>query len=67
MKTAIPSADSIERHWHLIDAEDAVLGRVADVHGIDYVYSLCAYLPLMGVLAIFLPDLDRPMAKLANA
>ncbi|GLQ51192.1 MFS transporter [Dyella flava] len=45
----------------------AVLGRVADVHGIDYVYSLCAYLPLMGVLAIFLPDLDRPMAKLAKA
>lgn len=29
MKTAIPSAESIERHWHLIDAEDAVLGRVA--------------------------------------
>jgi large subunit ribosomal protein L13 len=29
MKTAIPSADSIERHWHLIDADGAVLGRVA--------------------------------------
>ncbi len=29
MKTAIPSAQSIERQWHLIDAEDAVLGRVA--------------------------------------
>lgn len=29
MKTAIPSAESIERQWHLIDAEDAVLGRVA--------------------------------------
>ena len=29
MKTAIPSAASIERQWHLIDAEDAVLGRVA--------------------------------------
>ena len=29
MKTAIPSAESIEREWHLIDAEDAVLGRVA--------------------------------------
>src|SRR6202042_3338025 len=27
----------------------AVLGRVADAHGIDYVYSLCAYLPLIGV------------------
>ena len=29
MKTAIPSAPGIERHWHLIDAEEAVLGRVA--------------------------------------
>jgi FSR family fosmidomycin resistance protein-like MFS transporter len=37
----------------------AVLGRVADAHGIDYVYSLCAYLPLIGVLAVFLPDLDK--------
>jgi FSR family fosmidomycin resistance protein-like MFS transporter len=39
----------------------AVLGRVADAHGIDYVYSLCAYLPLIGVLAVFLPDLERSM------
>jgi FSR family fosmidomycin resistance protein-like MFS transporter len=30
------------------------------VHGIDYVYSLCAYLPLIGVLAVFLPNLERP-------
>src|SRR5215467_1321212 len=29
MKTAIPSQSAIERQWHLIDAEDAVLGRVA--------------------------------------
>ena len=29
MKTAIPSPEDIERKWHLIDAEDAVLGRVA--------------------------------------
>jgi large subunit ribosomal protein L13 len=29
MKTAIPSAPAIERQWHLIDAEAAVLGRVA--------------------------------------
>ncbi len=29
MKTAIPSPDDIERQWHMIDAEDAVLGRVA--------------------------------------
>jgi len=44
----------------------AVLGRVADAHGIDYVYSLCAYLPLIGVLALFLPDLERPMRKLVR-
>ena len=37
----------------------AVLGRVADAHGIDYVYSLCAYLPLIGVLAVFLPNLEK--------
>src|SRR5277367_4971249 len=29
MKTAIPSAPGIERHWHLIDAEEVVLGRIA--------------------------------------
>jgi large subunit ribosomal protein L13 len=29
MKTVIPSAEAIVRQWHLIDAEDAVLGRVA--------------------------------------
>jgi len=29
MKTAIPSPSGIERKWHLIDAEEAVLGRVA--------------------------------------
>jgi large subunit ribosomal protein L13 len=29
MKTAIPSPAGIERQWHLIDAEEAVLGRVA--------------------------------------
>jgi large subunit ribosomal protein L13 len=29
MKTSIPSPAGIERQWHLIDAEDAVLGRLA--------------------------------------
>ena len=29
MKTAIPSLESLDRQWHLIDAEDAVLGRIA--------------------------------------
>lgn len=38
----------------------AVLGQIADVHGIEYVYRLCAYLPLMGLITVFLPELDRP-------
>jgi large subunit ribosomal protein L13 len=29
MKTAIPSMESFVRQWHVIDAEDQVLGRVA--------------------------------------
>ena len=29
MKTAIPSPSDIERKWHLIDAEQAALGRLA--------------------------------------
>ncbi len=38
----------------------AVLGVLADSWGIDAVYRLCAFLPLMGLLAAFLPNLDRP-------
>jgi FSR family fosmidomycin resistance protein-like MFS transporter len=34
----------------------AVLGSVADSHGIEFVYRLCAYLPLLGVVTMFLPD-----------
>jgi|ERR1051325_6125471 large subunit ribosomal protein L13 len=29
MKTAVPSVAGIERQWHVIDAENEVLGRVA--------------------------------------
>ncbi|MGN2248364.1 MFS transporter [Frateuria sp. GZRR35] len=38
----------------------AVLGHLADAHGIEYVYRLCAFLPLMGLITVFLPELDRP-------
>ncbi len=34
----------------------AVLGRLADSHGVDFVYGLCAYLPLLGLATAFLPD-----------
>ena len=29
MRTEYPSKPNIERHWHVIDARDAVLGRIA--------------------------------------
>ena len=29
MKTTIPSLPAIQRQWHVIDAEEAVLGRIA--------------------------------------
>jgi len=38
----------------------AVLGQLADARGIDTVYRLCAWLPLMGVITVFLPELERP-------
>jgi MFS transporter, FSR family, fosmidomycin resistance protein len=34
----------------------AVLGELADTTGIVRVYELCAWLPIIGVLAAFLPD-----------
>jgi MFS transporter, FSR family, fosmidomycin resistance protein len=38
----------------------AALGRLADATSIEFVYRLCAYLPLIGLLTAFLPDLDQP-------
>lgn len=34
----------------------AILGNVADHQGIEYVYKFCAYMPLLGFVAIFLPN-----------
>jgi FSR family fosmidomycin resistance protein-like MFS transporter len=36
----------------------AVLGHVADARGIEFVYSICAFLPLLGALAAFLPKVE---------
>lgn len=35
----------------------AALGVLADARGIDYVYWLCSFLPLIGLLTVFLPNL----------
>jgi FSR family fosmidomycin resistance protein-like MFS transporter len=33
----------------------AVMGGIADIRGIEYVYRMCAYMPLLGIVAVFLP------------
>ena len=37
----------------------AVLGWVADLTSIDFVYRICAFLPAIGLLTALLPDVER--------
>ncbi|MDR3710814.1 MAG: MFS transporter [Capsulimonadaceae bacterium] len=37
----------------------AILGRWADIAGLDVVYRACSYLPALGLLAAFLPDIEK--------
>ena len=37
----------------------ALLGKVADHTGLPFVYQVCAFLPAIGLLAVFLPKLPR--------
>lgn len=37
----------------------AVLGKLADHTGIAFVYQLCAFLPALGLLAVFLPKMPK--------
>ena len=37
----------------------AGLGMLADARGIDFVYRVCAFLPAIGLLTAFLPDMQR--------
>lgn len=37
----------------------AVLGNMADAFGIEAIYDACAFMPLLGLVAWFLPDLKK--------
>jgi len=37
----------------------AVLGKLADVTSITYVFQVCSFLPLIGILTWFLPDVEK--------
>ena len=47
----------------------AVLGKLADAQGIGAVYQVCAFLPAIGLLAAFLPNIERrgPVATIPEA
>jgi FSR family fosmidomycin resistance protein-like MFS transporter len=41
----------------------ALLGEVADQTSITFVYRVCAFLPAIGLLAAFLPEIETPMQR----
>lgn len=41
----------------------AILGNLIDVHGIDTVYKIVAFSPLIGLVAVFLPDMKKLSAS----
>jgi FSR family fosmidomycin resistance protein-like MFS transporter len=43
----------------------ALLGRLADRHGIELVYRVCSFLPALGLLTAFLPEIEARRARTA--
>ncbi|MEO8756503.1 MAG: MFS transporter, partial [Devosia sp.] len=43
----------------------AVLGALADIRGIDFVFQLTSYLPLLGLLTVLLPDFSKAKRMVA--
>jgi FSR family fosmidomycin resistance protein-like MFS transporter len=45
----------------------ALLGELADATSIEFVYRLCSFLPALGLLTAFLPDVERPGRRIDRA
>jgi len=45
----------------------ALLGKLADIKGVIYVFKICAFLPLLGIVTAFLPDLSPGKNKQSAA
>jgi FSR family fosmidomycin resistance protein-like MFS transporter len=41
----------------------AAMGKLADVAGIGFVFNLCSFLPLLGILTVLLPNIEGDAAK----
>ena len=39
----------------------AILGELADSTSIEFVFQICSFLPVIGVLTAFLPNPTRPV------
>ena len=44
--------------WGVGGIGAAALGQLADMKGIEFVYQVCAALPAIGLLAVFLPNIE---------
>ena len=42
----------------------ALLGELADATSLDFVFQVCSYLPALGLLAVFLPDVEKQQRTL---
>jgi FSR family fosmidomycin resistance protein-like MFS transporter len=42
------------------------LGLLADATSIEFVYRVCAFMPLLGLLTALLPDIERRASVIAN-
>lgn len=45
----------------------AILGIIADMKGIEFVFHICSYLPLLGLLTVFLPNMKDAAKKQVTA
>lgn len=45
----------------------AVLGWLADRTSIEFVYQICSYLPMFGLLTVFLPNVESSRHKVASS
>src|SRR5690606_29837250 len=41
----------------------ALLGKLADITSINYVFQVCAFLPLLGLVTSFLPNIGKSKAS----
>jgi MFS transporter, FSR family, fosmidomycin resistance protein len=44
----------------------ALLGALADRHGLPFVFHICSYLPLIGLLTALLPNLGAPQRRISH-